>query len=224
MASEHSEAQSNEKKEISNIQIEEIIFQSDDLLDVLRQCIDLGGSETTFSFSLARANDGVDIIFPKQRFLFYPTNSTDQISQTQLKKGQIPQLDLLAINPENGLAVVKVPPQAVALDSLQFPEQGFTTSHLGAYQIMAKIGEYLARIYKVTGLLPTSLRLVDLSLSPREVDFIRLVPPLSLNSDTSISQVISSLFMDLNLQDPRHNHQGQVSVIEERFKLDLEQP
>lgn len=188
---------------------------------VKRDFLLAGGVEVNFGFNLARQYGGADLFLGPKRILFFSSNPNYFSLAALLAAKKIPVFREVARSADQTLAAVDVPPQARALDSIQLREQGFMTSYLGAFEVMAKTGEFLAQLQKKVGQLPEDIDLSRIALSPGEVDFIKLIPPFKLSPDITIEKILKLILDDLNFQDPSCKHDAQVEILRDKFYLEM---
>lgn len=182
----------------------------------------LGWVGTNFGFNLGRHEGSLDLIKSQERILIYPTNQEDETSYRLLAETQVPKLELTQRT--NQLALVKLPSNTKALDSMRFIDQEVKTGYLGAFEVLDSVAKLLTTIFRRTHHLPIDIKLHKLALIPGSPDIIKLIPPLNLQPAVSCQDVITQLSADLQIQDPGTKHNIQVAYLNKRFQYYLSSP
>ncbi|MBI4040188.1 hypothetical protein HY389_02435 [Candidatus Daviesbacteria bacterium] len=202
--------------------VKDILSKSLDLEQAKLLCLEAKAQETAFGFNLSRANGGIDILLQDSRYLLYTTSFGFPQLYDRLKASNLPHFEIVDSNIDQSIAAVKIPFDARPMDSVVYKEQGFVQGYIGAFEKMAQLGEYLAKLYKAIGALPLNLKLVNLAFLNQDKNFIRLVPPIEASPQVNIKDVSNSIQEDLVRIDPRTPHETQVDKLIKSFKLELE--
>lgn len=200
-----------------------------DLTEIEAQMTEAGWKPVDFAFSLGRHTGALDLQNGNQRVLIYHVTPEDLAAYKILGHNDIPRFDVISAvdteGTENGpqtLAIVKLPTITKALDSLRYPNQYSSTSHLGSIEIMEAAATFLAKLYKKTGMLPATTVLDNLALIPGEENMIRLIPPVNIINATSWEKTTQDLFRSLQSHDPQRRdekrHEAQIEAFKQKFQ------
>ncbi|KKQ10676.1 hypothetical protein A2858_02970 [Candidatus Daviesbacteria bacterium RIFCSPHIGHO2_01_FULL_36_37] len=209
---EHEENGSNEEL------AKNAVRTSRDINDLREVLLEGGGTEINFGYNLTRNRRGVDVVLGHQRYLFFQPATNETLPKDLFVKANVPAFETVGYNDSSLIEVVKIPYNTRPLDGMQFKEQGFTQSYLGAFEIMTEVGAILGKIYKATNALPKELHLSDLVLTQGQKDLIRLLPPYVLDTEITLDEVSQRILDELKRQDPNHPHESQIEILKQSFK------
>lgn len=206
--------------------IQQMVAASTTIDQLRTRLIDGQGVPVNFGFALDRNLRGFDIAWGNRRFLGYVSSMQDMQTQTLLEESGVATFQRVALNEQAEIIVLDVPLSARPLDSMGLKNpRPKTGSVIGAFEMMAEAGKYLADIYKVVNGLPDFLDLQKLVFLNGAKRFIRLVPPFLFSSHVKITDLMRDLETSLNQQQPQlvNLHKEYVEYFEEHFQGRLEE-
>ncbi len=191
------------------------------LEQILETTLAQGWKEVNFGFNLGKRNSGLDIFRGEQRVLIYRASLVDEQTYDLFETIKIPHFPVCytPLDKQDRIffGTVEIPVGTRGLDSMRYPDQKQVTGYLGSVEIMRKIAELLALIYKTTSRVVPELKLSKLALIPGADQPIRIIPPLELIGGKSWNHLVGQLANDLKFQDPNNNHSFQVEMFQRQF-------